>query len=131
MEVKRVKRNFVGTVLSLTLVAGVAGMLLFAAGSASAQAAQTDPTSVLMAFEQAVGTNVDAAVALVTDDAVLKIVPPPAGTTGLWTGKDQVQQALEYSLAHKVSRQIMGTPQVDGNKVTALAMVTNDAFQHL
>jgi LPXTG-motif cell wall-anchored protein len=106
------------------------GLSLGAAQVAGAQPAPaTDPVSVAVAFEKAVGTDVDTALALVADDAVLKITPAPQGTSGLWTGKDEVRQALQYSRQHMVNREITGSPQASGNQVTYMAMVSNDFFQ--
>jgi hypothetical protein len=91
----------------------------------------SDPASVVLAFEKTIGSDVDAGLALVADDAVLRITPAPQGTPGLWTGKDEITQALQYSVVHLVKREVVGTPQVSGNNVTDTAMVSNDFFQKL
>jgi hypothetical protein len=111
----------------LTMAAVLA---LGSAQSAGAQPAPaSDPASVLTAFVGAVGTDVDAAFAMAADDMVLRIVPAPQGTTGLWTGKDEVRQGLEYAKAHKVKITLASNPQVDGNRVTATSMSSNDFFE--
>jgi hypothetical protein len=66
---------------------------------------------------------------MMADDAVLKITPAPQGTTGLWTGKDEIRQGLQYSKDHKVKREIVGAPQVDGTKATDTVLTSNDFFQ--
>ena len=105
------------------------GMTLGMGHIAAAQATgATDPASVLLAFEKSVGVDVDAGLALLADTATLRITPPPQGTTGSWTGKDELRQALQYSKDHLVKRDIVGTPQVDGNKVTDMVSTTNDFF---
>ena len=106
----------------------LAALMGLGAGHAAAQA-PTDPASVLVAFEKTVGVDVDAGLALMADDAVLKITPAPQGTTGLWTGKVEIRQALEYARDNNVHHQFPTAPSVDGNKVTAIALLTNSAFQ--
>lgn len=91
----------------------------------------SDPASVLLTFEKTLGSDVNAGLALVADDAVLRITPAPQGTPGLWTGKDEIRQALQYSVVHLVKREVVGAPQVNGNNVTDTAMVSNDFFQKL
>jgi ketosteroid isomerase-like protein len=106
----------------------LAAVLGLGVGHAAAQV-PTDPASVLVAFEKTVGVDVDAGLAMMTDDAVLKITPAPQGTTGLWTGKAEIRQGLQYSVDHKVKREVVGAPQVDGTKITDTVMTTNDFFQ--
>jgi hypothetical protein len=84
---------------------------------------------MLVAFEKTVGVDVDAGLSLVADDAVLKITPAPQGTTGLWTGKNEIRQGLQYSKDHKVKREVIGAPQIDGTKATDTVMTTNDFFE--
>ncbi len=93
----------------------------------------SDPASVVTNFERMIGNgqDTDAALALYADNAVQKIIPAPQGTSGSWSGKAELRQALDYAVAHKVQHTLEGSPQVDGNNVTASALVTNDAFQHL
>ena len=122
-------KTTIGTtgVIALALTA-MMGLGLARAAEARA-AAPADPASVLAAFEKTVGLDVDAGLAMMADDAVLKITPAPQGTTGLWTGKDEIRQGLQYSVDHKVKREIVGAPQVDGTKATDTVMTTNDFFQ--
>jgi len=123
------KRNMKTMVGSLALALGMAMSMGQAAGAQAVSPA--DPASVALAFEKAVGVDVDAGLALVADDAVLRITPAPQGTPGLWTGKDEIRQALQYSVVHLVKREVVGTPQVNGNNVTYNTMVSNDFFQRL
>ncbi len=85
---------------------------------------------VLVAFEQMVGnpSATDAALALWADHGVQTITPAPAGTTGQWTGQAELRQAFDYAAAHQVKRELVGSPQVAGNKVTYVALATNDMF---
>ncbi|MEO8288467.1 MAG: hypothetical protein ABI670_18735 [Chloroflexota bacterium] len=123
-------RRFMKTqVWLLALIMGLALGMSQAVGAAPL--AQADPASLLTAFEKvAFGSaqDTDAALALFTDDAVLSVVPPPAGTSGVWTGKTAIRQALEINKGLHVQRANVGGPQVDGNKATVTSMVTNDNF---
>lgn len=90
-----------------------------------------DPAVLLAGFEKAAFGNtqdIDAALALMSDDAVLTVAPAPPGTPGVWTGKAQIRQALLYNKQHGVKRDNVGSPVVDGNKATTMSMVTNDFF---
>lgn len=106
------------------------GLALVLSRVQGAAAQAGDPAAVLIAFERAVGSapDVDAALALWADNGVQKITPPPQGTSGLWTGKVELRQAFEYAVAHKVQRELVGSPQVTGNRVTYVSRTTNDVF---
>jgi hypothetical protein len=123
---KRFTKTMVG---SLALALGMAMSMGQVVGAQTVSPA--DPASVALAFEKTIGVDVDAGLALVADDALLKITPAPQGTPGLWTGKDEIRQALQYSAVHLVKREAVGTPQVNGNNVTYNTMVSNDFFQRL
>ncbi len=105
---------------------------VMALGFAQVAGAQpTDPASVLIAWENvAFGSaqDIDAALALMTDDAVLTVIPAPPGTPGVWTGKAEIRQALLFNKQRNVKRENISTPQVEGNKVSVTAMVTNNTF---
>jgi hypothetical protein len=133
MEVKKMKKR-----IEQPAWMWAAGMALVAAlsfgstGYAGALSqASSDPAAVVAAFENAVGSDVETALGLLADDATLKIVPPPQGTSGMAAGKEQLKQALQYAKEHAVKRQIAGTPQVQGNTVTYTAIVSNDVFARL
>lgn len=102
------------------------------AGAAPLQQA-TDPASVLTTFEEMIGNppDIEAATALFADNATLKIIPAPPGSTGSETGKDEIRQGLIAGSAINVHHTLNGTPQVNGNTATAPALVTNAFFQHL
>lgn len=104
--------------------------LILALGVVQGVGAQpSDPAAVLIAWEKvAFGStqDIDAALALMTDDAVLRVVPPPAGTPGVWIGKAEIRQALQFNKEQNVKRENVGSPRVEGNKVTITAMVTNN-----
>src|SRR6478672_8306037 len=101
MEVKTMKKLLVKThKWSLALAVGLVAMLAQAVGAqpaaaapASAQAA--DPVSVVDAFHAA-GDDMDAALALLTDDVVIELSPPPPTTTGKWSGKEEARKFFEW-----------------------------------
>lgn len=102
-------------------------------GLASVAEAQTgsEPAALLTSFEKvAFGStqDIDAALALFSDNAVLTVTPAPAGTSGVWTGKDQIKQGLQFNKQQNVMRVNIGNPLVEGNKVTTNAKVTNNFF---
>jgi hypothetical protein len=106
------------------------GVLCILALSPVGAAAQTtDPVAVVDAFRAAVGHDTAAGVALVTDDAVVSIVPPPPNTSGVWTGKEQVRQYLEFSVMKNGVHERKGDARVEGDKVTMTVMVLNDDFR--
>jgi LPXTG-motif cell wall-anchored protein len=97
----------------------------------AAHAQGNDPARVLTEFMKALTTDTDAALALITDDAEVRIVPPPPGTTGVWSGKQQLKQwMLMFVSGQHVTQEIVGTPNVDGNNVSATVMVNTDDFRN-
>src|SRR5688572_24393906 len=109
-------------VLALALAMGIAQ---------SVGAQPSDPASVLLAWEKvAFGStqDINAALALMTDDAVLTVLPPPPGLRSTWTGKGEIVQALQINKQLNVRRENVGSPRVEGNKVTVTAMVSNNNF---
>jgi hypothetical protein len=135
LEEKVMKKHIEKSAWKWIRVAGLAlaaTLAFYSAKSAGAQSqGGSDPAAVAAAFESAVGSDVEIALGLLSDDATLRIVPPPQGTSGLWAGKEQLKEALKYSKEHAVRRQIVGAPQVQGNTVTYVATVSNDVFQRL
>jgi hypothetical protein len=122
MEMNRVSKVWV------CLLAVAIGFAAGGGQAARAGAAQpSDPASLLAAFARAVGDPqaIDTALGLVADDMVLRITPAPPGTPGLWTGKDEVRQALQYASENAVHGVLQGSPQVNGNTATATVMMSN------
>src|SRR4051794_22768991 len=85
-------RRFSKTWVRSLALAGV-GLLMVSMASQRGVSAQTaDPVAVVDAYRVAIGHDVEAALALVADDATFTTVPPPPGTPGRWTGKEQIRQ---------------------------------------
>src|ERR1700694_3727368 len=77
----------------------ITSALAFSALTARAQAA--DPLSVIKALHaaQAAG-QIDTVMALFADNAVLKVIPPPAGSSGgVYTGKDMIRAWFQSGFA--------------------------------
>ena len=106
---------------------GTLCMLALSPVGASAQT--TDPGAVVDAYRAAMGNNPEAALALVTDDVVQTIVPPPANSPGPWTGKQQLREHLEFTATNNAVHERVGSAQVQGDKVTMTVMILNNAFR--
>src|SRR3954447_24258916 len=103
------------------IVLGALCMLALSPVGASAQT--TDPVAVVDAYRVAIGHDVEAALALVADDATFTTVPPPPGTPGRWTGKEQIRQLLEFTITQNAVHERVASAQVDGDKVTMTVMI--------
>jgi hypothetical protein len=101
------------------------------ASRSSVAAEGQDPESIIRAIHQAMeGKDVEAALALMTDEIVVKIVPPPPGTSGVWSGKEEVRGWLEGTIAQNFASELSNF-QVEGNRATWTAMVSLDDWRAL
>jgi hypothetical protein len=110
------------------MMALLVGFAVSGGQAAGAQSAQpSDAQSLLMSFWQKVGDAqaIDSALEMLTDDAVLRITPAPPGTPGVWTGKTELRQALQYASENAVGGVLQGSAQVSGNTATASVMMSN------
>ena len=114
----------------LTYLCGVLAVLLGPLASASDQS--TDPVSVIEGFVSALNAgNEDAATAFYANDAVRTRVPSPIpGTSGIYTGTDEIRKDLKTQLAGHIQIK-NGNYQIDGDKVTWTAKFSNDALNKL
>jgi hypothetical protein len=110
-------------------MAALASVALLAVGTGRASAQAGDPLTVFNNFIEFRTTNPEAALGIVADDVVIQIVPAPPGTTGIWTGKQEVGMWLQFVKSQFISQEIVGEPRVDGNKVTATYMVYVNDFR--
>lgn len=98
--------------------------------SVAVHAQQTDPAAVLSNLADALNAgDVDAAMELVADDAVLRFVPDVMGT-GPITGRDQIRAWYEGLVAQHI-RAEPSNLEVDGNQVTWTNKVWLDDFEAL
>ena len=66
----------------------------------SGHSAEADPLAVIDRLEAMWNTQrLEAVLSLFTDQAVLKILPPPPGKSGCYTGKVQLQPFLQSQIA--------------------------------
>jgi hypothetical protein len=94
-----------------------------------AQAQASDPATVAAAFLAIYASDPEGTLALMTDDAVAAIVPPPPGTSGVWSGKEQLRQWNAFRGQQAASVQVIAGPQVEGNKVTMTVTVLVNDFR--
>jgi LPXTG-motif cell wall-anchored protein len=109
---------------------GVVVALLVLVGAVSAQ--PQDPGSVFGAFEAAFNAHdEEATLILFADDGVVRTSPPSPGTTGVFSGTDQIRAWLRGSLAQGNVHEESSSIQVVGNTVTALSSTATDALTQL
>ena len=78
----------------------------------------TNPAAVIEAVYAAVeAQDLDAAGALLADDAVLVLIPPPPGTNGTFVGKEAVLGWYASLIANNFTIDL-GNVEEDGNRVT-------------
>jgi hypothetical protein len=106
------------------------GKRVAAARLAYEQAQASDPATVAMTFLNSLPGDPEATLALMTDDAVATIIPPPPGTSGVWSGKEELRQWSAFRKGQASSIQVVGSPQVEGNKVTLKVMIDTNNFRN-
>lgn len=74
--------------------------------------------------------NVDAALAFFADDATQTQTPPPTGTTGIRTGKEQIRAFLAGMIADKFNGEVSSF-QVAGDKVSYTATFSTDTYRKM
>lgn len=114
----------------LAVIAAIAlAVLLLSPTGVSAQG--TDPESVIKTLHGALNDkDVDAAIALVADDAVVTVIPPPPDTPGVFTGKEQIRAWYEGLVAQNFEIELSNF-QVDGDNVTWLSKASIDDWRAL
>ena len=92
----------------------------------------TDPASVVQAYIRAVNShNVDAVLAVYADDAVHEVIPPPPGAQSVYIGKAQIRQFYQQTVVNHDHLEVVGTPQVVGDKVMYTKRIASDSFRRL
>jgi hypothetical protein len=101
-------------------------VLLALPGTLCAQ--ETDPMSVIDAWVAALNAgDIDGALSYLADDAVVTIVPPAPGTSGVFAGKGEVRGWYEGIVGeHGVTT--LSDCQADGETVTCVNTYTGDSF---
>jgi len=103
--------------------------LLFAPTPVVAQ--DMDPADVVETIYGAIAENdVEAAVALLAEDAVLTLVPPPPGLDGVFIGKEEIGEWYE-GLAADNGHSEFSNIAVNGNTATMNLLFFDDFFDSL
>jgi hypothetical protein len=94
-------------------------------------AQEPDPTPIINAWVEALNAGeIDAALSYLADDAVVQIVPPAPGTSGIFTGKGEIRGWYETVVGqHGVTT--LSDCQVDGETVTCVNTYAEDSFRSL
>jgi hypothetical protein len=94
-------------------------------------AQEPDAMSVINAWLEALNAgDIDTALSHLADDAVVQIVPPAPGTSGVFSGKEEIRGWYENLLAqHGVGT--LSDCQVDGENVTCVNTYAEDSLRSL
>ena len=91
-------------------------------------AQEPDPMSIVNAWVAALNaSDIDGALSYVADDAVVTIVPPAPGTSGVYTGKEEIRGWYE-GIVGEHGMTTLSDCQVDGETVTCVNIYTGDSF---
>ena len=117
-------QKYLTVTLLLAMVLGLFG------ASTAAVAQEMEPAAVVEAVYAAVSANdIEGAVALLADDAVLTLVPPPEGLDGTFVGKAEIGAWFE-SLAAENGRFEFSDVSVEGNTATMKLTFYSDFFDN-
>jgi hypothetical protein len=92
-------------------------------------AQETDPLSVVNGWHDALnGYELDAALSYFVNDAVITIVPPLDGGSGVYSGKEEIRSLYEGFVAANFSCALSDC-QVEGETVTCIDTYTDDGLK--
>ena len=107
-------------------IALMAMVIIFALTN-SLYAQETDPVKVLNTLADSLNAgDVDTAMTLYTPDAVLHIVPPPAGLPGTYTGLKEIRGWLEVLVGMNFKIEGVEILKVEGDKVKIKVITSSD-----
>jgi len=90
-----------------------------------------DPASLIKSLSDALNAgNVDAVMAFFADDATQTQTPPPSGTSGVRTGKEQIRGFFQGMIADKFSGELSNL-KVTGDKITYTSTFSTDTYRKL
>lgn len=96
------------------------------ATSGASAAPALDPVALLETYDFAInGRDVDAALALFADDAVVKV------RSGTFTGRDKIRAWLQGEADKNLRAQVVGQRTVQGDKITWRSSFTRDDLKNL
>ena len=94
-------------------------------------AQEPDPMSIINSWVEALNAgDIDAALSYLADDAVVKIVPPAPGTSGVFTGQEEIRGWYETVVGQQ-GVTTLSDCQVDGESVTCVNTYAEDSFRSL
>jgi hypothetical protein len=94
-------------------------------------AQETDPVSIVNAWHDALNEyDIDAALSYFADGAVITIVPPIAGGSGVYSGKEEIRSLYEGFVAASFSCALSNC-QVEGETVTCIDTYTDDGLKSM
>ena len=92
-------------------------------------AQETDSLAVVTALYEAVNAgDIEAALALYADDAVIYMPVPPPNMPDTYTGKEEIRGWIENEVARNTEYELVGT-EVDGDRVVATTSVADDVLR--
>ncbi len=98
---------------------------------AACAAPTPDPASQIKALVDVLNAgNVDAAIAFFTDDAMQTQTPPPSGTSGIRTGKDQIRGFYKGLIDDHFSVELSNV-KTAGDKVTYTCTFSTDSYKKM
>jgi hypothetical protein len=94
-------------------------------------AQESDPMPVIDAWVQALNAgDIDVALSYLADDAVVQIVPPAPGTSGVFAGKGEIRGWYE-TIVEQNGVTTLSDCQVDGETVTCVNTYAEDSFRSM
>jgi len=94
-------------------------------------AQESDPMSIINAWVEALNAgDIDAALSYLADDAVVQIVPPAPGSSGVFSGKGEIRGWYE-TVAGQHGVTALSDCQIDGETVTCVNTYAEDSFRSL
>jgi hypothetical protein len=128
---KMIERLLKQRAWAVVLAALVAlGMAQTAGAQTGGTLQQSDQVSVVDAFHGA-GDDIEAALALLTDDVEIRLEPPPPNSTGVWKGKVEARAFFEWRNAQNIRRIRVGIATVEQNNVLGRVNVFSNGFTAL
>jgi hypothetical protein len=94
-------------------------------------AQESDPMSIIDSWVEALNAgDIDAALSYLADDAVVQILPPAPGTSGVFTGKGEIRGWYE-AVVGQHGETALSDCQVDGETVNCVNTYAEDSFRSL
>ena len=121
MKASMVKAGMIAVMMSVVLLA--LPVVLYAQ--------ESDPMSIINAWVEALNSgDIDAAMSYLADDAVVQILPPAPGTSGVFSGKGEIRGWYE-TVVGQHGMTALSDCQIDGEIVTCVNTYAEDSFRSL